>query len=348
MEEFADFPNKEDALRYTLIRNLPENKDSDFRWDDFEDHHDKELVGNLGNFLNRVVVLTNKYYEGVIPSPTNIPTDKLAEAYQIAQRISSEVETFGFKAAILSLMELSSWGNTYLQDVSPWKIWKTDPESEKIKECMFVCAQVVGLLSILSEPFLPFTAPKIRRILNLGSTENGDLAVVLAKAKANEAIIEAGHQMNKPELLFAQINDRKDHSRKEIVDRQRAKLEAILAQEKANEREPIKDTIQFDDFTKLDLRTGTITAAEKIPKAKKLLKLTVDLGIEERTVVSGIAAFFKAEEVVGTQVVLVANLAPRKLRGVESQGMILMAENEKGELGFVSPQEGMGNGFVVK
>ena len=213
---------------------------------------------------------------------------------------------------------------------------------------MFVCAQVVGLLSILSEPFLPFTAPKIRRILNLGSTENGDLAVVLAKAKANEAIIEAGHQMNKPELLFAQINDRKDHSRKEIVDRQRAKLEAILAQEKANEREPIKDTIQFDDFTKLDLRTGTITAAEKIPKAKKLLKLTVDLGIEERTVVSGIAAFFKAEEVVGTQVVLVANLAPRKLRGVESQGMILMAENEKGELGFVSPQEGMGNGFVVK
>ncbi|MCH2080922.1 methionine--tRNA ligase [Kordia sp.] len=348
LEEFADFPNKEDALRYTLIRNLPENKDSDFRWDDFEDHHDKELVGNLGNFLNRVVVLTNKYYEGVIPSPTNIPTDKLAEAYQIAQRISSEVETFGFKAAILSLMELSSWGNTYLQDVSPWKIWKTDPESEKIKECMFVCAQVVGLLSILSEPFLPFTAPKIRRILNLGSTENGDLAVVLAKAKANEAIIEAGHQMNKPELLFAQINDRKDHSRKEIVDRQRAKLEAILAQEKANEREPIKDTIQFDDFTKLDLRTGTITAAEKIPKAKKLLKLTVDLGIEERTVVSGIAAFFKAEEVVGTQVVLVANLAPRKLRGVESQGMILMAENEKGELGFVSPQEGMGNGFVVK
>ena len=348
LEEFADFPNKEDALRYTLIRNLPENKDSDFRWDDFEDHHDKELVGNLGNFLNRVVVLTNKYYEGVIPSPTNIPTDKLAEAYQIAQRISSEVETFGFKAAILSLMELSSWGNTYLQDVSPWKIWKTDPESEKIKECMFVCAQVVGLLSILSEPFLPFTAPKIRRILNLGTTENGDLAVVLAKAKANEAIIEAGHQMNKPELLFAQINDRKDHSRKEIVDRQRAKLEAILAQEKANEREPIKDTIQFDDFTKLDLRTGTITAAEKIPKAKKLLKLTVDLGIEERTVVSGIAAFFKAEEVVGTQVVLVANLAPRKLRGVESQGMILMAENEKGELGFVSPQEGMGNGFVVK
>ena len=139
LEEFADFPNKEDALRYTLIRNLPENKDSDFRWDDFEDHHDKELVGNLGNFLNRVVVLTNKYYEGVIPSPTNIPTDKLAEAYQIAQRISSEVETFGFKAAILSLMELSSWGNTYLQDVSPWKIWKTDPESEKLRNaCSYV------------------------------------------------------------------------------------------------------------------------------------------------------------------------------------------------------------------
>ncbi len=348
LEEFKDFPNKEDALRYSLIRNLPENRDSDFRWDDFEDHHDKELVGNLGNFINRVVVLTNKYFDGVIPEPANIPQDKLDAIREIVNKWQNELDSFTFKAASLTFMELSSWGNTYLQETSPWKIFKTEPDSEVIKECMYLCGQVVGLLSVLAHPFIPFTAEKIRKILNLPTLENGDLAKALDTLRTNEAILPAGHKIGEPELLFAQINDRKDSSRKEIVDRQRAKLEEILDAEKSQEREPIKDTIQFDDFTKLDLRTGTITAAEKMPKAKKLLKLTVDLGMETRTVVSGIAEFFKAEEVVGQQIVLVANLAPRKLRGVESQGMILMAENEKGELGFVSPQAGMGNGFVVR
>lgn len=348
LEEFKDFPNKEDALRYSLIRNLPENRDSDFRWDDFEDHHDKELVGNLGNFINRVVVLTNKYFDGVIPEPANIPQDKLDAIREIVNKWQNELDSFTFKAASLTFMELSSWGNTYLQETSPWKIFKTEPDSEVIKECMYLCGQVVGLLSVLAHPFIPFTAEKIRKILNLPILENGDLAKALDTLHTNEAILPAGHKIGEPELLFAQINDRKDSSRKEIVDRQRAKLEEILDAEKSKEREPVKDTIQFDDFTKLDLRTGTITAAEKMPKAKKLLKLTVDLGMETRTVVSGIAEFFKAEEVVGQQIVLVANLAPRKLRGVESQGMILMAENEKGELGFVSPQAGMGNGFVVR
>jgi methionyl-tRNA synthetase len=348
LEEFADFPNKEDALRYALIRNMPENRDSDFKWDEFTEYHDKELADNLGNFVNRVIVLTNKYFDGQVPEAVATDHPKLKEAHALVQTIQTEIERFNFRAAALAVMELSSLGNTYLQDVSPWKIFKAEPDSPVIKECMFVSLQIVGLLSLLVEPFIPFTAPRIRRLLQLPTAENGDLAKAFEQLAAGTPLVPAGHTIGKPELLFAKIMDRKDDSRLQIVNRQKDKLQSILEAEKANEREPVKDTIQFDDFTKIDLRTGTITAAEKVAKAKKLLKLTVDLGTENRTVVSGIAEFFQAEEVVGTQVVLVANLAPRKLRGIESQGMILMAENEKGELGFVSPQEGFGNGFVVR
>ncbi len=348
LEAFKDFPNKEDALRYALLRNLPENRDSDFKWDEFIEFYDKELADNLGNFLNRVVVLTNKYYDGVTPAIEVDLKEKLAGALAIVDKITQELDAFSFKQAALALMELSSYGNTYLQDVSPWKIWKEDPDSAVVKECLFVCLQIASLLSILCEPFIPFTSPKIRAFLGLGATANGDLQSVLDQVKAGQALVVAGHKVGQSGVLFPKINDRRDTSRLEIVNRQKNKLEEILAAEKGPERAPLKDEIQFDDFVKLDLRTGTITAAEAIPKADKLLKLSVDLGMEQRTVVSGIALQYKPEEVVGQEIVLVANLAPRKLRGVLSQGMILMAENDEGKLSFVRPNETIGNGFVVK
>ena len=348
LEEFASFPNKEDALRYALIRNMPENRDSDFKWDDFVDFHDKELADNLGNFVNRVIVLSNKYFEGVVPEVSLDLKEQLKEVEALALRLGKELEAFSFKAAIQTVMELSSYGNTYLQDVSPWKIVKENPDDPRIKECLFISLQIVGLLSIFTEPFIPFSAPKIRALLDLPIQERGDWQAALDKLEKGAPLIASGHKIGAPAILFAKINDRKDQSRLEIINRQKAALEVILEAEKGEEREPVKAEIQFDDFSKIDLRTGTILEAEKVKKADKLLKLTVDLGFEQRTVVSGIAKFYKPEDIIGQQIVVVANLAPRKLRGIESQGMILMAENEKGELVFVRPEDGFGNGFVVR
>ncbi len=348
LEEFKDFDNKEDALRYALIRNMPENRDSDFKWDDYVDFYDKELADNLGNFVNRVIVLTNKYYGGKVPEVSTDLTARLKEINDLAQKIGKEIEAYNFKPAIQAFMELSTYGNTYLQDTSPWKIWKTEPDSEVVKECLFVCLQIVNLLSIYCEPFIPFSAEKFRRILNLPKVQNGDLATALTKLDAGDVLLPSGHQIGEPELLFVKINDRKDSSRLDIVNRQKEKLAAVLAAEAAAAHEPVKDEITYDDFTKLDIRTGTITAAEKIKKADKLLKLTVDLGFEQRTVVSGIAKQFKPEEVIGQAIVLLANLAPRKLKGVESQGMILMAEDKEGKLSFVQPHTVWENGHVVK
>lgn len=349
LEAFADFPNKEDALRYALIRNMPENRDADFRWDDFVDFHDKELADNLGNFINRVIVLTNKYYDGVVPEATSAWNDQLEDVRQLVGAWAMNIEEFNFKNAIQTVMEISSYGNTYLQDVSPWKIFKTEPNSSEIKDCMFTALQIVDILSVIIKPFLPWTSDRIRQLLQLEPVTNGHLATLLDKLGNDETMLKSGHQVGTPKILFAKIMDRKDDSRLQIIDRQRAKLETILAAEKANKREPIKPTIQFEDFTKLDIRTGTILSAEKIPKTSKLLKLKVDIGSELRTVVSGIAEYFDAEDVVGQQVLLLANLAPRKMRGVESQGMILMTENAEGVLSFVRPEERKwGNGFTVR
>lgn len=346
LEAFQDFPNKEDALRYALIRNMPETRDADFKWDDFVEYHDKELADNLGNFINRVVVLTNKYYDGKVPDLAY--PEQLSEAVAIAERVGEEISRFNFRPAVQAFLELSSWGNTYLQEVSPWKIYKQEPDSRVVQECLLVCLQVAGLLSVLAAPFVPFTAARLRRLLGLDELQNGDLKATLDQLRAKQLLLPGGHQIGEPEILFAKIVDRKDDSRLAIINQQKEKVEQLLAAQKTEEREPIKPTIQFDDFTKLDLRTGTITAAEKMPKAKKLLQLTVDLGNERRTVVSGIAEFFTPEEVVGQPVVLVANLAPRKLRGVLSQGMILMAEDAEGRLTFVAPPKGWGDGLVVR
>lgn len=348
LEEFKDFPNKEDALRYALTRNMPENRDSDFKWDEFVEFHDKELADNLGNFINRVIVLTNKYFEGKTPAPQGDLTDTLDGIRKIVYRWAENIEAFRFKAAIESLMELSAYGNTYLQDLSPWKIWKENPEDPTIKDCMYISIQITALLSLMTAPFIPFTSPKIRALLNLEPIENGDWKQALDKLNAGESIVEPGHKIGQPTILFAKIHDRKDDSRLKIIERQKEKLNEILEAEKANERPPQKDAIEFDDFMKLDLRTATIIEAKKVPKANKLLKLTLDLGNETRTVVSGIAKFYKPEELGGKQVVVVTNLKPRKLKGIMSEGMILMAEDNKGTLKLVSPEQGMGNGFVVR
>lgn len=350
LEEFKDFPNKEDALRYALTRNMPENKDADFKWDEFVEYHDKELVGNLGNYINRVLVLTHKYFEGKVPEATVDLNEKYADVAELAATLFADIEAYNFKAAVSRLMEISSWGNTYLQDVSPWKIYKEDPDSPLIKECMFVSLQIVTLLSAVASPFIPFTANKVRHLLNLEPLTNGDLETIIQKIGNNQPLLDAGHAVAQPELLFAQINDRKDDSRKKIIERQKEKLEAALTARVAEEAKkfpPVKPEITFGDFIKLDIRTGKIIAAQPIKKADKLLQLTVDLGFEKRTIVSGIALQFKPEDVIGQEVCVLVNLAPRKMRGVVSEGMILMAENKEGKLSFISAQEGFGNGLGV-
>lgn len=347
LEEFKTLPNKEDALRYALTRNMPENRDSDFTWDDFVDFHDKELADNLGNFINRVIVLSNKYYDGVLPNCTLDLAEVMAPVMEIVATLTDNLENFRFKAAAQNLMEISSYGNTYLQDRSPWKVWKEDPDSQDVKNDLFVAIQITALLAILSEPFIPFSSPRIRQLLGLEGVQNGDLASALEILKAGNPLVETGHKIGAPAILFAKIINRKDDSLSKLVEAQKEKLAIILEEEKANDRAPIKDAIEFDDFTKIDMRTGTILEAAKVPKANKLLHLTVDLGNEKRSVVSGIAAYYKPEDVIGQQVCLVVNLKPRKLRGIMSEAMILMAENDKGELSFVSPQEGVGNGFTI-
>ncbi len=348
LEEFKDFPNKEDALRYALIRNMPENRDSDFRWDEFTDYHDKELADNLGNFINRVLVLTHKYFGGVVPSTEADWQSALREPFEVLKSMGEDIDRFGFKAAVLRFMELSNLGNVYLQEAAPWAIAKENPEDPRLAEHLFVGLQMVVLLSIAAEPFIPFTAARIRRILQLPKLQPGDWAGAEKTYQANDPLLPPGHEIGPAEILFAKIHDRKDHSRLAIVERQKQKLAAIEEAEQQQGFEPVKPAIQFEDFTKLDLRTGTIVEAEKVKKAKKLLRLRVDLGFEERTIVSGIAAFFDAGEVVGRRVVVVANLAPKKLRGIDSQGMILMAEDGTGKLHFVEPTEGVDPGRTVR
>lgn len=347
LETFKDFPNKEDALRYALLRNMPENKDADFKWDEFADYHDKELADNLGNFMNRAVVLTNKYYDGIVPVPTSTDNEVLKKANELAAKVMQEVKNYNFKFAIQAFMELSSHGNTYLQEVSPWKLFKAEPDSQVIKDCIYNSLQIAAQLGLLSEMFIPFTSQKIKNMLDLNWEGNNLLEQLSSRMEQGEAILPSGHKIGQPELLFAKINDRKDSSRLELIEAQKEKLRLILEAEKETDYAPPKASIQFDDFTKLDIRTAKIIEAEKVKKAKKLLKLTVDLGFEKRTVVSGIAEYYAPEDIIGQEVALLINLEPRKIRGVESQGMILMAENAKGELSFVSPKKDWPSGFSI-
>ncbi len=331
-EYLQDFPNQQDVLRYALTANAPETKDNDFTWKDFQARNNNELVAIFGNFINRVVVLTNKYYDGVVPTPNDfadLDKEVLEKLKEYPAIISSSIERYRFREASQELMNLARLGNKYLADEEPWKVIKED--KDRVKTIMYIALQIASALAILSEPFLPFTSNKLNSILNVSSSavENGWKDVSL-----KQELLIGGHQIGKAELLFSKIED-KD------VQRQ---LDKLGATKKANEAEnkivePQKDTITFDDFTKLDIRVGTILEAQKMPKTKKLLVLKVDTGIDVRTIVSGIAESFTSEEIVGKKVTVLVNLAPRALRGVESEGMILMTETAEGKLVFVNPDD---------
>ncbi|MEP5340185.1 MAG: methionine--tRNA ligase [Algibacter sp.] len=353
-EYLKDFPGQQDVLRYTLTANAPETKDNDFTWKDFQARNNNELVAIFGNFINRVVVLTNKYYEGVVPTPNDllkVDEETLASIKAYPNVIASSIERYRFREAGQELMNLARLGNKYLADAEPWKVIKVD--EERTKTIMYVALQIASALATLSEPFLPFTSEKLKNILNLTTKNKKDLeshaelveATQWNEVSTKEVLLPAEHLIGKAELLFSKIEDATIQ----------AQLDKLETSKKVNEIanavvEPQKETITFDDFTKLDMRVGTIIEAEKMPKAKKLLVLKVDTGIDVRTIVSGIAESFTAEEVVGKRVTVLVNLAPRALRGVESEGMILMTETPDGKLVFVNPDEKghrVGNGFVV-
>ena len=342
-EYLEDFPGQQDVLRYALTANAPETKDNDFTWADFQARNNNELVAVFGNFINRVVVLTNKYYGGDVPEPSTyseIDEQTLTELKTYPDVIASSLERYRFREAQKLLMDVARLGNKYLADEEPWKTAKTD--AERTKTVMYVALQIAAALATLSEPFLPFTSNKLKDILNLTSQDSAEKNSWNDISSKN-ALLPAGHQINKAELLFSKIED-------EHIQKQLDKLEAS---KKANEAEnavvdPEKETVQFEDFTSMDLRVGTILEAEKMPKTKKLLILKVDTGIDVRTIVSGIAESFKPEDIIGKQVTVLVNLAPRKLRGVESQGMILMTEDANGNLVFVNPDAtGIPNGKSI-
>ena len=356
-EYLEDFPEKQDVLRYVLTANAPEGKDNDFTWKDFQQRNNSELVAIFGNFINRVAVLTKKYYDGVVPTPstfTDVDLKTLEEVRAYPAVIGSSVEKYRFRESQNSLMNLARLGNKYLADAEPWKTIKTD--EERTKTVMYVALQIATALSVLSEPFLPFTSTKLKNILNVSSSavENAlgwenisSFSPYQGEMSADEAdrggLLPPNHTIGTSELLFSKIEDAE-------IQKQLDKLEAS---KKANEAEnavaePQKDTIGFDDFTKIDMRVGTILEAEKVPKTKKLMKLTVDTGIDTRTIVSGIAESFTAEEIIGKKVTVLVNLAPRALRGVESQGMILMTEDTNGKLVFLNPDtDGVKNGETI-
>ncbi|OQD44522.1 methionine--tRNA ligase [Croceivirga radicis] len=337
-EYLQEFPDMQDVLRYTLTANAPETKDNDFTWKDFQARNNNELVAIFGNFINRVAVLTHKYYNGVVPTPsefTELDSQTLKTMRTYPQILTDSLERYRFREASQELMNLARLGNKYLADEEPWKLIKTD--EARTQTVMYVALQIASALAVLSEPFLPFTSAKLKGILDISSS---DSALDWKDISAKEVLLAAGHTINKSELLFRKIEDKE-------IEAQLEKLEATkLSNASTNaDAAPQKETITYEDFAKLDIRVGTILEAEKMPKADKLLVLKVDTGIDVRTIVSGIAQSFKPEDIVGKKVTVLVNLAPRKLRGIESQGMILMTENTDNKLVFVNPDEdGVANG----
>lgn len=334
-EYLEEFPEKQDVLRYVLTANAPETKDNDFTWKDFQARNNNELVAILGNFINRALVLTHKYYKGVVPAAgelNDFDKEVLAEIPVLREKVEKNLETYHFREALKEAMNLARLGNKYLADTEPWKVVKTD--EERVKTIMNICLQIATNLSTMLEPFLPFTAVKLREFLNIDA---------LAWENMGADVLPAGHQINKASLLFEKIEDTTIQTQ----------VDKLLATKAANEAEnkpvtPAKENINFDDFMKMDVRVGTIIEAEKVAKTKKLLKLKVDTGIDERTVVSGIAEHYKPEEIIGKQVSILVNLEPKKLKGIESQGMILMAEDADGKLSFVSPDQTVKAGSEIR
>ena len=326
-EYLEDFPDKQDVLRYALTANAPETKDNDFTWKEFQTRNNSELVAIFGNFINRVMVLTQKYYNGKVPSMGELnAADQaaLTKMKEFPSLMEKEIEHYHFRAYSQEVMNLARLGNKYLADQEPWKLIKTDPE--RVETIMFTALQIAAGLSILSEPLLPFTAQKMMDMLQLKATWEDVIS--------EEPLLVPGHLLQKSQLLFEKIEE-------EAIEKQLQKLKNNLSHEnqKNEVEEAPKEMISFDDFTKMDLKTGTILEAEKMTKTKKLLVLKVDLGHEQRTIVSGIAESYQPEEVVGKKVTVLTNLQPRAIRGVESQGMLLMAEDQDGRLIFISPED---------
>ena len=335
-EYLDDFSGKEDVLRYVLCANAPETKDNDFTWKDFQARNNNELVAILGNFVNRALVLTHKYYGGLIPEKSDLLEEDRAVLNDLKlfkERLEHNIETYHFREGLKEAMNLARLGNKYLAETEPWKLIKIDPE--RVKTIMNVAMQITANLTFIIEPFLPFTAEKLKQFINLPSLSWDQIG--------EDDLLKPGHKINQASLLFEKIED-------EQIEFQLKKLEQTKlknAQEQPTVH-PAKPNVAFDDFVKMDIRVGTILEAEKVAKTKKLLKLKVDTGIDQRTVVSGIAEYFTPEEIIGKQVSILVNLEPRKIRGIESQGMILMAEDADGSLKMVLPEKSTQNGAEIK
>ena len=382
-EYLEQFPGQEDVLRYVLTANAPETKDNDFSWKDFQSRNNSELVAILGNFVNRAVVLTHKYFEGRVPAdlkPEAIDAETLAQIQPLKEAMEKYLDGYKFREALKEAMNIARLGNKYLTDTEPWKVAKTD--MDRTASILNVSLQICASLAIAFEPFLPFSAEKLRGILNVGIAagvdhrageegavseniyttaegaalhtssrhceEQGDVAICLSWDDLGKAaLLPAGHQLNPATLLFGKIED-------EVVDAQIARLEAIRAEREAAAKAaeaavvtPQKEECTFDDFGKMDIRTATVLEAERVPKTDKLLKLTIDTGIDKRVIVSGIAEEYAPEDMVGKQICILANLAPRKIRGIESKGMILMARQNDGKMRFITPAETLCNGAEI-
>ena len=338
-EYLKDFPGKEDVLRYVLTANAPETKDNDFSWKDFQTRNNSELVAIFGNFVNRAVVLTHKYFDGKVPACGKLlDEDKevLAQIPQIRAEIEKNIEGYKFREALKEAMNLARLGNKYISDSEPWKVAKTD--LERTGTILNISLQICADLAIAFEPFTPFAASRLCKMLN--STFSWDLL-------GRPTILNPGHQLAPAELLFAKIEDAEIDAQIARLETIRAEREAAAKAEAAKQVAPQKDECTFEEFEKMDIRTATVLEAERVPKTDKLLKLTIDTGIDKRTIVSGIAEYYKPEDMVGKQICILANLKPRTIRGIESHGMILMAKQGDGSMRFITPQEAVANGAQV-
>ena len=334
-EYLRDFPGKQDVLRYVLTANAPETKDNDFTWKDFQARNNNELVAVYGNFVNRALQLTQKYYEGIVPECgelTDYDRQTLDEFKDVKAKVEELLDNFKFRDAQKEAMNLARIGNKYIADCEPWKVVKTDPE--RVKTIIYISLQLTANLAIAFEPFLPFSSKKLRGMLNMENFEWNQLG--------RTDLLAAGHQLGKPELLFEKIED-------DVIE---AQVQKLLDTKKANEEanykaKPIRENIAFEDFEKLDIRVGTVLECTKVPKADKLLCFKIADGLENRTIVSGIAKYYKPEDLVGKQVCFIANLPPRKLKGIESQGMILSAMDYDGSLSVATVEREVKPGSEV-
>jgi methionyl-tRNA synthetase len=337
-EYLIDFPQMQDVLRYVLTANAPETKDNDFTWKDFQTRNNSELVAIYGNFINRALVLTHKFYNGTVPAAGELnETDKavFVEISKLRGLIEENILNYRFRDALKEFMNMARTGNKYLAELEPWKLVKTDPK--RTETIMYTALQITASLAAAGMPFMPFTSEKIYGFLNIKPLDWTEIG--------NSNVLPAGHQIKEAELLFSKIEDSQIEYQIQKLSISKSKKENEAANMKT---ELQKDEISFEEFQKMDIRIGTITAAEKVPKTKKLLKLTIDTGIDTRTVVSGIAEYYEPELIIGQQVSILVNLAPRNIKGIESHGMILMAENSNGILAFVQPDKKTENGAGVK